>query len=66
MQVVYKKESTTGFDEIKTARTGAAILATGVLKPNKNDPNVSELIASQVVVLKQASTDYPLQKKQHS
>lgn len=66
IQIVYKSEITKGFYEIKTARTGAAVLATGVLKQNKNNTETYELLANSVSVLKQASEDYPLQKKQHS
>ena len=65
IQVVYKKEVTTGFEEAKTVRTGSAIQVEGTI--NYNDKlNQTEMVASNFKLLKQADEDYPLQKKQHS
>jgi asparaginyl-tRNA synthetase len=59
------KQGTTGFDEIKKARTGSAFYATGIVKLNSKT-NFNELEAKEVSILKQAVEDYPLQKKEHS
>ena len=65
IQVVYKKESTTDFEDAKLARTGAAIQVKGTV--NYNDKmKANELVATSFELLKQADEDYPLQKKQHT
>jgi asparaginyl-tRNA synthetase len=66
LQVVYKKELTKGFEEIKAARTGAAIYVAGDLKQSTKADQAMEIMATEVKLLKQAHEDYPLQKKQHS
>jgi asparaginyl-tRNA synthetase len=66
IQVVYKKQSTKGFDEVKVARTGSSIMAIGQVKFNEKSEQKYEIVADEVKLLKQASEDYPLQKKQHS
>ncbi|MDR1234553.1 MAG: asparagine--tRNA ligase [Mycoplasmataceae bacterium] len=66
VQVVYKKQSTKGFDEAINARTGSSVLAIGSVKLNDKTEQKYELVADEVKLLKQADSDYPLQKKQHS
>jgi asparaginyl-tRNA synthetase len=48
------------------ARTGSAIIATGIIKLTEKADGKIELVASIIKILKQAHEDYPLQKKQHS
>lgn len=66
IQLVYKKEITNGFDELKRASTGSAIYAEGeiLLTPNSKQP--FEILLSKCLVLKQAEDSYPLQKKRHT
>ncbi len=66
IQIVYKKESTNNFDLAKTARTGAAILASGIISPNNRTDSGFELVANSFELLKQSDEDFPLQKKQHT
>ncbi|MDR0856955.1 MAG: asparagine--tRNA ligase [Mycoplasmataceae bacterium] len=67
LQIVCKKEVTQGFEEtIKSARTGSAVIVSGVLKKNEKSDNGLEIIANEIKLLKQASEDFPLQKKQHT
>jgi asparaginyl-tRNA synthetase len=67
LQVVCKRESTLGYDEvIKSARTGSAILVEGIIKKSEKAAGGCEIVANEVKMLKQASEDYPLQKKEHS
>jgi asparaginyl-tRNA synthetase len=66
LQIVYKQELTKGFEQIKNARTGAAILAIGQLQTSTKSKQQHEIIAAEIKLLKQAHEDYPLQKKQHS
>jgi asparaginyl-tRNA synthetase len=66
LQVVCKREETAGYEEaIKAARTGSAVLISGVIKFNEK-MGKPEIAASEIKLLKQASEDYPLQKKEHS
>jgi asparaginyl-tRNA synthetase len=64
MQVVVKPNAV-GFEAIKKTRTGCAFYAVGTLKLNEKN-NTYELDASEIAILKEASEDYPLQKKEHS
>ncbi|MDE6477315.1 MAG: hypothetical protein K2L48_03955 [Mycoplasmoidaceae bacterium] len=63
LQIVYKKATTTGFEEASKLRTGSAILVKGKINKNKS---TFEVIADQIFILKESSEDYPLQKKEHS
>ncbi len=66
VQIVYKGENINNLEEVISARTGAAIRVIGkiVLTPTAKQPY--EILATEVVVLKQASEDFPLQKKKHT
>jgi asparaginyl-tRNA synthetase len=66
MQIVYKQGTTKGFDEIKSARTGSAILVVGKIQSSSKAEQKHEIIASDLKILKQACEEYPLQKKQHT
>lgn len=63
LQIVYKKASTVGFDEAAKLRTGSSILVKGKVNANKT---TFEVVADEIVVLKESAEDYPLQKKEHS
>jgi len=66
IQIVYKKDSTIGFDTAKQIRTGAAVMVNGITKENiKTDLGI-EIIANKIELLKQADEDFPIQTKQHS
>lgn len=66
IQVVYKREYTQNFEEIKSYRVASAILVSGDLKITTNPKNPLEIVAKEVRLLKLADEDYPLQNKQHS
>ncbi|MDR2636442.1 MAG: asparagine--tRNA ligase [Mycoplasmataceae bacterium] len=67
LQIVAKANGTEGYEQtIKMARTGSAIIATGIIKLTEKADGKIELVASIIKILKQAHEDYPLQKKQHS
>ncbi len=63
IQIVYKKISTKGFDETSKLRTGSSILVNGKTNTNKDS---FEVLAEEIIVLKDSAEDYPLQKKEHS
>ncbi len=63
IQVVYKKVSTKGFEESSKLRTGSSILVNGKVNTNKDS---FEVLAEEIIVLKDSAEDYPLQKKEHS
>ncbi len=65
VQVVYKQD-TIGFDQASAARTGATIKVIGSIKITENAAQPFEIVAQEVVLLKQCDEDYPLQKKRHS
>lgn len=66
LQIVYKKELISNFDEVLSIRTGSAIMVEGkiVLTPKMQQP--FELLATKIILLKQANEDFPLQKKKHT
>ncbi len=66
VQIVYKGENIKNLEEVISARTGAAIVVIGkiVLTPTAKQPY--EILATEVKLLKQASEDFPLQKKKHT
>lgn len=66
IQIVYKRDFTKNFDDIKNFRTASAILVEGELKITSNEKNPVEIIATRIELLKLASEDYPLQNKQHT
>lgn len=63
IQVVYKKVYTKGFEESSKLRTGSSILVNGKVNINKSS---FEVLAEEIIVLKDSAEDYPLQKKEHS
>ncbi len=65
-QIVYKSQTTKGFDEAKSARTGASVLIIGELKITPKSKQPFEIAAKQIKLLKQSDENYPLQKKRHS
>lgn len=66
IQIVYKKELLTNFEDFKNVTTGSAIEVDGkiVLTPNSKQP--FEIVASKVSILALADSDFPLQKKRHT
>ena len=69
IQLVLKSDELEGsFEEIKNARTGAAIIVSGNIVINKNDDEGQrfEILVKKAKLLKQSSEDYPIQKKEHS
>lgn len=66
IQLVYKKEKITNFDEISSLTTGSAIEVSGdvILTPTAKQP--FEILLSEIKILKVCDADYPLQKKKHS
>lgn len=66
IQIVYKNNITINFDKAKNLRTGSAIQIIGkiILTPEGKQPY--EILASEIILLSQASEDFPLQKKKHS
>ena len=66
IQVVYKKESTNGFEQAKITRTSAAIEVTGTIQTTNREDSPFEIVADNIVLLKQSCEDFPLQKKQHT
>ncbi len=66
IQIVYKSQTTKGFDEAKSARTSAAVLIIGELKLTPKGKQPFEIAAKQIKLLKQSDENYPLQKKKHS
>ena len=66
IQIVYKRELTKNFDVAKTIRSSAAIYVKGYAQRNPNMSDSFEIIAEEILLLKQSTEDNPLQKKQHS
>ncbi|AHF60766.1 asparaginyl-tRNA synthetase [Spiroplasma mirum ATCC 29335] len=66
LQVVYKKEAISNFEEIARVRLSSAIKISGIftLTPTAKQP--FELQATAIEVLDLADENYPLQKKEHS
>lgn len=65
MQVVYKKDQVTNFDEIEHLTVWTAIRVTGKVALRPKD-NWYEINASKIEVLATCDPDFPLQNKQHS
>lgn len=65
-QLVYKENETMNFQDAKLARTGSAIMVEGEIIESKQEEQKFEVIVKNFVLLKQASEDFPLQKKEHS
>ena len=66
LQIVYKKESLTNFDEAAKLRTGSAVAITGTVNKNNKSTQAIELLAERIELLKDSAENYPLQTKQHS
>jgi len=66
LQIVCKENSTEGYEEIKNARTGAAIRVIGNIIVTENAQQKFEIQANKIVLLKQSDESYPIQKKEHS
>lgn len=66
LQIVYKEESLSNFGDVLSVRTGSAIKCVGkiVLTPQAKQP--FEILATKIEILKNASEDFPLQKKMHT
>jgi asparaginyl-tRNA synthetase len=52
--------------EISSLSVGSSIVAVGLLKPSEGQGQATELSATQVRLIGDAPSDYPLQKKRHS
>lgn len=66
LQIVCKENITEGFDELRNARTGAAIKIIGKIMITENGQQKFEVQASKGVLLKQSDESYPIQKKEHT
>lgn len=66
VQLVYKTNETENFDVAKSVRTGSSIMVEGEVIESKQDGQSFEVKLKSITLLKQASEDYPLQKKEHS
>lgn len=65
IQVVYKKENVTNFDEITKISVWTAIEVTGYIVLKDNEEKY-EIVATQINVLAESDSDFPLQNKEHS
>lgn len=66
IQLVYKKQETSNFEEARTAKTGSAILIEGDVLESLKENQHFEILVKDFRMLKQADEDFPLQKKEHS
>ena len=66
IQLVYKKQETSNFEEARTAKTGSAILIEGDVVESLKENQHFEILVKDFRMLKQADEDFPLQKKEHS
>lgn len=66
LQIVCKENSTEGYEEIRNARTGAAIRVIGKIIVTENAQQKFEIQANKIILLKQSDESYPIQKKEHS
>lgn len=66
IQVVYKSENINNLDEVSSIRTGAAVSVIGkiLLTPELKQP--FEIVATEIILLKQSDEFFPLQKKKHT
>ena len=66
VQVVVEKNKVNNYDEIVKQNVGASFMVKGkvIVTPNAKQP--FEINASEVSVLGESDTDYPLQKKRHT
>ena len=66
VQIVVERDKVKNYDEIARQNVGASFEVVGklILTPNAQQP--FEINASEVVVLGESETDYPLQKKRHT
>lgn len=67
IQLVLKKDEVENFDEIRQARTGAAIIVSGLIVTKQQDEAQRfEILVKKAKLLKQSSESYPIQTKEHS
>ena len=65
-QVVYLEEGLKNFEEIRKAKTGAALKVLGKFKLTPKAKQPFEIEATEIIVLGDCAEDYPLQKKRHT
>lgn len=65
VQIVYKKESLSNYEEIKNATISSSILIEGKLIVTPKAKQPFEIRASKINILKLADSSYPIQKKHH-
>lgn len=66
VQLVYKNNETQNFNEAKDAKTGSAVFAEGIVIASQQPNQKFEIKLTNIAILKQADSDFPLQKKAHS
>ncbi|MGL4948111.1 MAG: asparagine--tRNA ligase [Mycoplasma sp.] len=66
IQIVYKSEIITNYEEVKAITTGSAIEITGTITNTPEAKQPFEIQAKEIKVLALCDSEYPLQKKRHS
>ncbi len=66
IQLVIERHTTDNFEEICRIGTGSALTATGELSDSPAAGQQYELKVTELAIVGNAGTDYPLQKKRHS
>ena len=66
IQLVLERATVTNFDNYSKLGTGTALQATGELVPSPAAGQQYELRITELIVVGEATPDYPLQKKRHS
>ena len=65
-QIVYKKNEIDNFEEIAKLSSGAAIKVIGEIVQTPDREQESEIRSQTITIIQNVTTDYPLQKKEHS
>lgn len=66
LQIIADAELSNYESEIKSLSVGSSVVAVGKIKASEGKGQSTELVASEVRLIGEASADFPLQKKRHS
>lgn len=66
IQIVYESDKIADFDKVSKWRLSAAVMVKGILVKADGAKQAYEILASEVSLLADSESDYPLQKKRHS
>ncbi|WP_033159879.1 asparagine--tRNA ligase [Mycoplasmoides alvi] len=65
VQIVYKRETISNYNELKNLTLSSSILVEGILILTPKAKQPFEIQATRISILKESDNDYPIQKKHH-